>query len=159
MFNKKNISIFGKAQVSAFVGGMFDYAVMVLCTEVLNIHYTNSIVIGGLLGALVNFSINKYWTYQAKELSLVSQLIKFYLVVAGSILLKSSGTFLLTENLHIDYKITRIIVDLFVSLGFNFMLQRYWVFKASSISNSINKITESKEKQSISIENREYQEA
>ncbi len=159
MLKKKSILVFGKAQVSAFVGGLFDYSVMVFCTEVFKIHYTNSIVIGGLLGALVNFSINKYWTYQAKELSLASQLIKFYLVVAGSIFLKSSGTFLLTENLHIDYKITRLIVDLFVSIGFNFMLQKYWVFRTSSISNSINKISDTSEKKTISIENREYQEA
>ena len=76
---------------------------------------------------IINFSINKYWTYQSKKPSLSSQLVKFYIVAAGSILLKSNGTVLFTALLHIDYKITRVIVDLIVSIGFNFMLQKYWV--------------------------------
>lgn len=159
MLKKKSIQVFGKAQVSAFVGGLCDYGIMIFCVEFLHLYVKSSIVIGGLIGAVINFSINKYWTYQSKKPSLTSQLIKFYIVVAGSIFLKSNGTVLLTSILHIDYKITRIIVDLFVSIGFNFMLQKYWVFRTSTISESINQISESSDKQTISIENREYQEA
>ena len=129
MINKQSIYTFCKAQFSAFTGGMFDYAVMIFCVEFFNIHYTKSILISGLLGALVNFSINKYWTYQAKGAGLRKQLMKFYLVVLGSIALKSFGTYLFTENLRIDYKISRLLIDLFVSIGFNYMLQKHWVFK------------------------------
>jgi putative flippase GtrA len=129
MGKKHSIFTFGKAQFSAFVGGVFDYGVMVFCTEFLNIYYAESIVISGLLGAMVNFSINRYWTFQNTEAALKNQLLKFYMVVLGSIVLKSSGTFFITENFLLDYKISRLIVDLFVSLGFNFTLQKYWVFK------------------------------
>lgn len=123
------VKVFIKAQMSAFLGGMFDYCVMIFCTEYLHIHYTFSIVIGGILGAIVNFSINKYWTYNDDSKNIQTQLFKFYLVVAGSILLKTLGTYVFTEALYFDYKISRIVVDLFVSIGFNFMLQRFWVFK------------------------------
>jgi putative flippase GtrA len=122
-----------KAQLSAFIGGAFDYFVMIACTEGLNIYYARSIIISGLLGALVNFSINRYWTYNAGERGLTTQLMKFYLVVLGSILLKSYGTYYVTEALSIDYRITRLIVDLFVSIGFNFVLQKYWVFRKAEI--------------------------
>ena len=159
MLKKKSILVFGKAQISAFVGGLCDYGIMIFCVELLHLSVKNSIVIGGLIGAVINFSINKYWTYQSVKPSLTSQLLKFYIVVAGSIFLKSNGTVFLTSILHIDYKITRLIVDLFVSIGFNFMLQKYWVFKTSTISESINKMSDNTEKQTISIENREYQEA
>lgn len=159
MFNKKNIFIFGKAQVSAFVGGMFDYSVMIFCVEYFHIHLKESIIIAGLLGAIINFSINKYWTYQSKKPSVTSQLIKFFLVVAGSIALKANGTVFLTQYFHVDYKITRIVVDLFVSIGFNFMLQKYWVFKTSTISDSIDNMSNQKENTSVSVEKREYQEA
>lgn len=129
MGKKHSIFTFGKAQFSAFVGGIFDYGVMIFCTEFLKIYYAESIVISGLLGAMVNFSINRYWTFQNTEAGLRNQLLKFYLVVLGSIVLKSSGTFFVTENFLLDYKISRLIVDLFVSLGFNFTLQKYWVFR------------------------------
>ncbi len=130
---KSNIFSFIKAQFSAFVGGLFDYSVMIICTEFFHIHYTRSIVISGLMGAFVNFSINRYWTFKANQhTSFKNQIFKFYLVVLGSIFLKSSGTFLLTESLGLDYKISRLIIDLIVSLGFNYTLQKFWVFKSKN---------------------------
>ncbi|WP_276090239.1 GtrA family protein [Pedobacter sp. JY14-1] len=126
------IYTFAKAQFSAFAGGIIDYLVMLGCTELLHIHYTISIGIGGVIGAVFNFTVNRYWTFSntnASKNPVGGQLIRFVFVVCGSIILKSSGTWLFTTYLHIDYKISRIIVDLIVSLGFNYVLQNYWVFK------------------------------
>lgn len=131
----KSVYVFAKAQVSAFSGGMVDYGTMVFCTELLHIHYTISIAIGGIIGAVVNFSINRYWTFnadQANKSPVGAQLAKFIFVVAGSIALKSSGTWLFTNWLQLDYKITRIMVDIIVSLSFNYILQKYWVFKKTT---------------------------
>jgi len=131
MFEK--LLVFSKAQVSSGVGGVVDYLTMILFTEVFHLHYTISIAIGGVVGAIVNFSINKSWAFRSKvypyEHSFRKQLIRFILVAVNSILLKMSGTYLLTTFLKIDYKISRIIADLIVSVVFNYMLQRYWVFK------------------------------
>nr|WP_068887364.1 GtrA family protein [Pedobacter panaciterrae] len=132
MSKKNAVFIFAKAQLSAFTGGIVDYLVMILCTELLGIHYTISIAIGGIVGAIVNFSVNRYWTFNAANASKApvgQQLIKFIFVVGGSILLKSSGTYLFTNWLKLDYKICRIIVDIIVSLSFNYVLQKYWVFR------------------------------
>ncbi len=133
MLNKSSIFAFIKAQFSAFTGGMVDYVIMIFCTEYLSIHYTRSIVISGLIGAFVNFSINRYWTFKAQQTtSFKAQIFKFYLVVLGSIFLKSTGTYLLTESIHLNYKYSRLIIDLIVSLGFNYTLQRFWVFRTKS---------------------------
>lgn len=132
----EKVLTFAKAQVSAFVGGVVDYGVMVFFTEVFHIHYTISIAIGGVIGAAVNFFLNKKWTFYSKNYrykhSFHIQFLRFVLVVINSILLKSSGTFLITHFLHFDYKLSRIIVDIIVSLGFNYILQRFWVFKKQS---------------------------
>jgi len=131
----KSVYVFAKAQVSAFSGGMLDYGTMILCTELLHIHYTISIAIGGIIGAVANFSINRYWTFnadQAHTSPVGNQLAKFIFVVAGSIALKSSGTWLFTNWLQLDYKITRLMVDIIVSLSFNYVLQKYWVFKKTT---------------------------
>lgn len=136
MSKKNAVFVFAKAQLSAFTGGIVDYLVMILCTELLGIHYTISIAIGGIVGAIVNFSVNRYWTFttpNASHAPVGQQLIKFIFVVGGSILLKSSGTYLFTNWLKIDYKICRIIVDIIVSLGFNYVLQKYWVFRRRSL--------------------------
>jgi len=128
----EKLFVFTKAQISSGIGGAVDYIVMILCTEFLGVHYTISIAIGGIIGAIVNFSINKTWAFQSKtsqyKYSSWKQLFRFTLVVINSILLKAAGTYYFTTFHKIVYEISRIITDLIVSL-FNYMLQRHWVFR------------------------------
>jgi putative flippase GtrA len=125
--------IFAKAQISSFFGGIVDYLVMILCTELFHVYYPYSVAIGGVVGAMVNFSINKKWAFRSKTLPyqypLWRQVFRFCLVVINSILLKASGTYFFTAYMGIDYKISRIMTDLIVSWLFNYTLQRFWVFK------------------------------
>jgi len=134
------IIILIKAQVSAFTGGLVDYLVMIFFTEFVHLHYTVSIAIGGVIGAIINFSLNKRWTFHKKDNpyknSLKKQLLKFIAVVINSIALKAIGTYGITTYLGVDYKISRIITDIVVSLVFNFNLQKHWVFKQLKVSNS-----------------------
>lgn len=129
----EKLFMFTKAQVSCGIGGVVDYIVMILCTELLGIHYTISIAIGGIIGAFINFSLNKSWAFQSKDNnykhSYGNQLLRFAIVALNSILLKAAGTYCITTYLHIGYKFSRIITDLIVSLGINYTLQRNWVFK------------------------------
>jgi len=128
----EKLNVFIKAQLSALLGGVVDYLIMVLLTEIFHLHYTISIAIGGVIGAIVNFSLNKKWTFYSKDIpyknSMLAQLMKFVLVVLNSILLKASGTYLITTFLGFDYRISRIATDLFVSIVFNYTLQKLWVF-------------------------------
>ena len=124
--------VFIRSQLSAFVGTLADYFVMITLTEFANVHYTLSIVFGGLIGATVNFLINRYWAFSSAtpyRSGLDLQMIKFASVAAGSITLKSSGTYLVTENFKLNYKFSRLILDAFVAYGFNFVLMKYWVFR------------------------------
>lgn len=125
--------IFAKAQVSSFIGGIVDYLLMIFFTEFLQVPYPVSIVIGGIAGAIVNFTLNKGWTFRSKKLpyklSDRVQILRFALVVINSVLLKVSGTYFFTSYLKIDYKISRVMTDLLVSIIFNYMLQRHWVFR------------------------------
>jgi putative flippase GtrA len=131
---RKPFYTFAKAQVSAFTGGMCDYFIMIGLTELAGFHYSFSIIVSGLIGAVINFSLNKYWAFTSqgsKHTPVGKQLTRFMLVVAGSILLKSSGTYLITSTLHLDYRFSRLFVELLVSYGFNYVLLRHWVFKQS----------------------------
>lgn len=125
-------NVFIKAQLSAFIGGIVDYCSMIIFTELVGVFYPISIAFSGIIGAVVNFSLNRYWTFKATEKKSVSQLKKFVVVVAGSILLKSNGTYLFTELFQFDYKISRLFIEAMVSLGFNYPLQRFWVFSSKN---------------------------
>ena len=121
--------IFARAQLAAFIGGLVDFACMIILTEVYHWFYAYSILASGLVGAVANFSINKYWAFNEQQGKTTTQLLKFSAVVAGSIILKSSGTYLFTEGLLVKYWIARIVIDALVCFGFNYVLHRKWVFK------------------------------
>ncbi|WP_163411382.1 GtrA family protein [Flavobacterium ajazii] len=134
MFRKKSIFTFLKAQVAAFIGGITDYGLMIVLTEVFKLHFTFSILISGTVGAIINFSINRFWVFKNQcgySSHINSQLLKFAMVVLGSISLKSLGTLIFQKVFLIDYRIGRLITDLFVSYGFNYPLIKYWVFRVN----------------------------
>lgn len=140
MFSKKSVLTFLQAQVAAFLGGITDYGLMILLTEVFKLHFTFSILISGTVGAIINFSINRFWVFKNQSSysnHINNQLLKFSLVVLGSISLKSFGTLILQKVFQIDYRIGRLITDSFVSYGFNYPLIKCWVFRANEKQNVI----------------------
>ncbi|MGV6946165.1 GtrA family protein [Sphingobacterium kyonggiense] len=120
---------FFKAQLSAFLGGLADFGIYTFCYKILLFTAPFSNVVSGSLGAIVNFTINRYWSFNNTAVPLASQLWKFILVVAGSITLKSLGIHLLVDIWHWHFLLSKLILEIVVSLGFNFTLQKYWVFR------------------------------
>jgi len=151
-FSLRRLKFFIKAQCSAFAGVLVDYAVMILLTDLVGIHYTVSIAIGGLIGAAVNFSLNKIWAFRVKgstyKFNLPEQLWRFICVAVGGIFLKIIGTYCLTSIVlfyfqgmkigkfiiteKLVYKYCRLASDAIVSVFFNYKLQRNWVFKSTT---------------------------
>lgn len=123
------LTIFFKAQMSAFVGGMVDIAIMILMVEVFHCHFLVGIAVGGVMGAVVNFSINRHYTFLASQTPWEKQGLKFAAMVIGSILLKMCGTYILSECMSLDYKIARVVTDGIVCFGFNYFIQKFWVFR------------------------------
>lgn len=123
------LRVFLRAQLSAFIGGLSDFGIYTFCYTVLKFTAPFSNVISGSLGAIVNFTINRYWSFGNTEKSIGSQLWKFIIVVVGSITLKSLGIHVLVDIWHLHFLLSKLIVEIIVSLGFNYTLQRFWVFK------------------------------
>ena len=86
---------------------------MVFGVEILGWTLFWALAYGGVVGAVVNFSLNRYWTFRDKDVayrsSLWSQVLKFAMTVVGSILLKYLGTYVLEHYAGIDYKIGKLI--------------------------------------------------
>ncbi len=129
LFNSSKVKIFLKAQLSAFVGGLFDFCIYSLCYKVFGISAPLSNVVSGSLGAVVNFTINRYWSFESTSTPVKEQLWKFIIVVVGSITLKSTGIYVLVDLMSINFLLAKGIVEIIVSLGFNYVLQKIWVFK------------------------------
>ncbi|MGO1521010.1 MAG: GtrA family protein, partial [Sphingobacterium sp.] len=111
---------FIKAQLSAFLGGMADLGIYTVCYTILLYTAPLSNVISGSLGAVVNFTINRYWSFNKTERSVGSQLWKFIVVVVGSIGLKTLGIHFLVDIWLWHFLVSKLLIELIVSLGFNF---------------------------------------
>lgn len=129
LFDPSKVKIFLKAQLSAFVGGLFDFGIYTICYKLLEISAPFSNMVSGSLGAVVNFTINRYWSFESTSTPVKDQLWKFVIVVAGSITLKSTGIYVLVDLMSVNFLLAKGIVELIVSLGFNYVLQKLWVFK------------------------------
>ena len=82
---------------------------------------------GCVVGALVNYSMNRVWTFQSKDAP-SPQLLRYALVSATGAALNSGGMTLLLHYLHWGPSLSWIVIRLLVSWGWNLPLQRFFVF-------------------------------
>ena len=125
----RNIISFFRAQVTAIVATATDFTVMIFFKEFLGSWYMVAVVIGTLVGGFVGFMLGRYWAFISTEMRSVKQAKKYLVVMAGSFLLNVGGVFLMVETLHFQYIVAKVVVAIIVGIGFNFFLQRYFVFK------------------------------
>jgi putative flippase GtrA len=118
---KKELKRFLVAGVSAVSTDLITYYLL------LNfLSYDFAKTISFLLGAVVAFLINKYWTFEKHEKS-YKEMLKFGMLYSVTL-----GANVLTNKIVID--ITQIVFLAFlvatgVSTVLNFLGQKFWVFK------------------------------
>ena len=122
------MKIFFKAQISSLLASAVDFLLMICFVEILEVHYTLAVAVGAIGGALTNFMINRYWSFEVSDKPAQQQSYKYILVWIGSVLLNVSGVYLLTRFLKLDYIFSKIIVSVCVGLSFNYVLQKKYVF-------------------------------
>ena len=122
--------LFFRAQASSLIATLVDFFTTLILVELFMQHYLMASVLGAIAGAVTNFMINRQWAFNATEESVRKQSMRYVLVWTGSLMLNTSGLYLLTYFLNIKYIIYKIIVSLIVGIGFNYVLQKKYVFPA-----------------------------
>ena len=120
---------FLRYNASAYTASICDYGMFLFCLMLFDVYYPIATFIGACTGATIAFLLGRNWTFKNKDVVITKQSVKFLFVVAGSILLNTVGVYLITENLLIDEKISKVIIAVLVGVCYNFPMQRYFVFK------------------------------
>ena len=120
---------FSLSQIAAITATVVDFALLFALTELLHVWYVVATALGAVAGAVVNFWINRQWSFAATHAGWHGQALRYSLVSAASALLNAGGTWLVTEQGHIHYAVSVVAVSLFVGVVFNFPLHRYYVFR------------------------------
>lgn len=129
---------FSKAQVSSVVATACDF-----CTTAVIFNATRHVVLGtasgAIVGGIVNCIINYCWTFYGSNRSRFSVFRRYLIVWLGSILLNTYGTewgVKLVQHLWLAgnqslalVMCTKAAVAIMVAIFWNFLLQKYFVYK------------------------------
>ncbi len=112
-----------------------------------------STAIGAMLGGVINCIINFRFTFHAKDCTWTAVAVKYAMVWTGSVLLNSFGTealyyllnhwhWLETIGFRPDgyYAAARLTTSLLVSWFWNFLLQRYFVYRVTPFDDIVNRL-------------------
>ena len=148
---RQSLFMFLRAQLSAQFATLADFILTYVCFQWLGIYYVMATSIGAITGGVVNCVINYKWAFATKDCQFKWVFFKYVLVWIGSFVLNVGGVFLLVELLkHHTYLwerassfyliIAKIIVSVIVSVGWNYVLHRYFVFQDAQVLDRIKRI-------------------
>ncbi|HSY61374.1 MAG TPA: GtrA family protein [Cytophaga sp.] len=119
-----------RLQVTSILATLVDFLITVIFAEVIGLYYIAATISGSVSGGVVNFLLNRKWVFNISGSNrLMNQIMRYVLIWIGSILLNASGVFLVTEYVHVNYILSKILVSLIVGISFNQYLQKQFVFK------------------------------
>ncbi|MGN0233034.1 MAG: GtrA family protein [Bacteroidaceae bacterium] len=139
----KVIKEFGKAQVSSLFSTAFDFLVTAMIYEITK-HVVISTATGAISGGIVNCITNYCWTFRGTTRTKRAIAWSYALVWTGSFVLNTSGTewgvkswkAFCDTNTEMPVGITcvlivKAVVGILVAVFWNFMMQKYYVYKRS----------------------------
>jgi putative flippase GtrA len=118
-----------RSQIASLSATLVDFGSLVFLVEIGRIWYVAATATAALLGASVNFFLGRHWSFVAEHDSIQGQALRYTAVAAASLVLNSSGVYLLTDHLGLHYLISKAITAILVGLLFNFPLHRRFVFR------------------------------
>ena len=119
-----------KYGLAAFGGFAADYCVLLLLKEKVGLHYLAAVPLAFLAGIAVNYLIGIWFVFRRGRLSLGKELLLFVTISLLALAITEGSMFLLTDLMHVDYRISRLISGV-VTYLFNFFSRRFLIYRAS----------------------------
>ncbi len=149
----KGIFMFLRSMVTSQISTYIDFICSFVLFAWVNLGPATSACLGSIAGGVVNCVTNYKFTFKIKECSYFAIGVKFFLIWLGSLLLNTYGTVLLNNLFSMSHLLdswhfsadaifatARVSTSLLVSVFWNFLLQRYFVFSSTRFDNFIDRI-------------------
>ena len=94
----------------------------------LGVDYKLATALGTITGFLTNFTINRYWAFEASEGALHWQFVRVLPVQAGSTLWQTLGVWGAVAGVGMRLWLAKLVVAALVYLGWNYPMNRHFVF-------------------------------
>jgi putative flippase GtrA len=123
---KWQMQFFRFASVGA-IGTLAHYVLLVMLVEMLRTNEVAASTAGATLGALVNYLLNRRYTFRSKKRH-GEALTKFLIIAALGLTLNSLLMLIFVEILNIYYLLAQVLSTGLV-LIWNFLGNRFWTFR------------------------------
>jgi putative flippase GtrA len=120
---------FFKANIASLIASLFDWLVTISMVTFFHMDEVIGSIVGTICGGILNFIIGRTWVFQSRTDKVHDQAFRYFIVWVGNLILNASGMYLLTRIFNIHYLISKVIVSLAVGFGYNYVLQKKFVFK------------------------------
>ena len=127
--SKSFIISFFRYQIAAIIATTVDFGIYFILKYANDSWYLLATFLGALSGAIVNFLICRYWAFAATNKAIITQATRYIIVSAGSLILNTTFVYLITEFLNCQSDFSKVLASLIVAISYNFLLQKYFVFK------------------------------
>jgi putative flippase GtrA len=120
-------------QAGAIAATVVDYSLMIALVSEAGAAPEVGTAVGAACGGITNFVLGRRWVFRATQHdAAIAQARRYAVVSLGGLLLNTAGMHVLASLMHLPYVGARVVVSLFVSVLWNFPMQRTFVFGAST---------------------------
>jgi putative flippase GtrA len=116
-----------KFGIVGFLGFVIDFGLTFVFKEKLKMNKFVANALGFLISALVNFTVNRMWTFENHNPDLALQLGKFMAIASVALMLNSLIIYILNGKIRINFYVSKIIAVLFV-MFYNFIMNSLFTF-------------------------------
>jgi len=116
-----------KFGIVGFLGFVIDFGLTYVFKEKLKMNKFVANALGFLISALVNFTVNRMWTFENHNPDLAMQLGKFMAIASVALMLNSLIIYILNGKIRINFYVSKIIAVLFV-MFYNFIMNSLFTF-------------------------------
>lgn len=103
--------------IAGAAGVLAYYTALYCLTEYLGVWYVASAVVGFILNTGLNFTLQKFWTFQNKETRMVHRQIVLYVAMTISLLVGNTVfLYLMVQYLHMWYIGAQMILTVVISI-------------------------------------------
>jgi len=120
---------FLKVNIASIIASISDFGFTFFLKHVGDVDPILASILGTILGGIINFIIGRIWVFETTQKSFSEQGKKYFLIWVGNLLLNASGIYFLIKLLGVQYLIAKVITATTIAIGYNYPLQKGYVFK------------------------------
>ena len=117
-----------RSQASAFIASIVDFLLTICLVEGPGMAAGTANMAGNVTGGVVNFFLNRQWTFRATDGRISKQALKYLLVWIGYIGLSYVAIVVGTEWFNMHYLLVKVGSAVLLAIGYNYMLHKHFVY-------------------------------